>query len=603
MSGERLDLLIHRHFEGSLSPDEERELLVLLRDQPAAGDRFVEMADVESGLAEMLATARELGSELAGIGPRSAPRRRLREVRRPSTALGVGLAAAAALFLALVLLAVSRPEPPSRPESAPPSARGPESPAPPPAPRPAPERPLPPSPETFRQSPAPVPAPPPPPAPPVPEPPSPQAPPPALPPPAAPRPPETRPAPPRLVTVALADLRGGLFRDGELLSSGAVVSATDALSTRHRRDARFVADAGFAVAVQKNARLGIERREDGSTRITLEGTAYFVVERREAPFRVATPHGEIRVAGTSFQVETDDRRAQVHVAEGAVRLMNARGDVLVRAGQRSSARPGERPSAPVKADIEAATAWTRQAALAENPERAPYVEHETGANRRLAGVVVAAPFSEGEGNAGRLARSVAERADVGLVLGHHYRDLEKGIWVHLDRGLEAPVGPDRAVGETGASDRARRATADYLAQAKAAAGASPVPFLLQFRDHNLAQDGAELEVGEVAWSGWNRRVVADAKALYGALLDRHRPKYRLELRFQGIDEAYEFRGRKRTFFFSEADARDDGYMASRNSRNALTVFLNPGFLERGGDVETYSKIFVEMIEFLHARRR
>jgi hypothetical protein len=404
------------------------------------------------------------------------------------------------------------------------------------------------------------------------------------------------------VAVALLDVRGGLYRAADPLGPGATVAADDALTTSSRRDARFVAE-GFTVAVQRGSRLQVERREDGAVKVTLRGTAFFDVRKRESPFTVATPHGEVQVTGTSFQVEADDRRALVHVLEGAVRLRNEKGEASVRAGQRSSARANERPAAAVRADVEIATAWRRQPGLAENPERIPYVDHENGANRRLAGVVVAAPFFEGEQNAGRLARAVAERADVGLVLGHHWRDLEKGIWVHLDRGLEASVGADRSIGETAASDRARRATADYLAQARQAAGAAPVPFLLQFRDHNLQQAGAELEVGEVAWSGWSRKTMTELKALYGTLLDRHRPKYRLELRFQGIDDAYDYRGQKRSFFFVEADARDDGYMAARHSRNAMTVFLNPGFEARGGDVETYSRIFTELIEYLHARRR
>jgi ferric-dicitrate binding protein FerR (iron transport regulator) len=614
MTDETVDLLIHRHFEGALSPDEEALLARLLRDDPAAADRFVELSDLESGLVEGLAADRD---RLPEPTVRPARRPRFRETPRSLAVFALG-AAAALLLAALLFVAATGRGPARTPREAPaPMAREPERPVPSDAPEPEPPSPPPapsfapiPSRASEGKPPAPTPAPPSfapapsraseskPPAP-VPSEPKPAPPPP-------PRPPDTAPAPPRRVAVVLAELRGGLYRPGPPLlplAAGARLEPGETVVALPRRDAHAVTDAGFAVSLRRGSSLRIEREEGGAVRLALRGTAYFEVERREAPLAVSTPHGEVQVLGTAFQVEADDRRAVVHVLEGSVRLRNEKGEALVKPGQRSSARAGERPAAAGKADVDAAVAWRRHPSLAADPARTPYVEHEPGANRRLAGVVVAAPFFEGEANAGALARAVAERADVGLVLGHHYRDLEKRIWVHLDRGLEAPVAEDRTIGETAASDRARKATADYLAQAKLAAGAAPVPFLLQFRDHNLSQGADELEVGEVAWSGWNRRVIGELKALYGALLERHRPRYRLELRFQGVDDAYEFRGQKRVFFFAELDARDEGYLAPRHSRNALTVFLNPGFLSRGGDLETYSKIFAELIEFLHARRR
>src|SRR5258708_7143190 len=62
MSPADLDLLIHRYFEGTLSPEEEAAFGEQLRTDPAAADRFVELAELESGLIESLKADLEMPS-------------------------------------------------------------------------------------------------------------------------------------------------------------------------------------------------------------------------------------------------------------------------------------------------------------------------------------------------------------------------------------------------------------------------------------------------------------------------------------------------------------------------------------------------------------
>ncbi|MBV8880077.1 MAG: FecR domain-containing protein, partial [Planctomycetaceae bacterium] len=57
-----LDLLIHRYFERTLSPDEAAGFWQRLKTDPAAADRFVELAELESGLVESLKADEEMPS-------------------------------------------------------------------------------------------------------------------------------------------------------------------------------------------------------------------------------------------------------------------------------------------------------------------------------------------------------------------------------------------------------------------------------------------------------------------------------------------------------------------------------------------------------------
>jgi len=62
MSPADLDLLIHRYFDGTLSPEEEASFGEQLRTDPAAADRFVELAELESGLVESLKADQDMPS-------------------------------------------------------------------------------------------------------------------------------------------------------------------------------------------------------------------------------------------------------------------------------------------------------------------------------------------------------------------------------------------------------------------------------------------------------------------------------------------------------------------------------------------------------------
>lgn len=82
--------------------------------------------------------------------------------------------------------------------------------------------------------------------------------------------------------------------------------------------------------------------------VALQGEAFFEVVPGTRPFVVKTPHAEIRVLGTSFDVYARGEKTEVIVTEGLVQLSAAtavdRGRVLLHANEKSSVRAHHAPA-------------------------------------------------------------------------------------------------------------------------------------------------------------------------------------------------------------------------------------------------------------------
>ncbi len=385
---------------------------------------------------------------------------------------------------------------------------------------------------------------------------------------------------PKAVPLILGEVAGTLLVRGAA-ATGAPVLGEDELSASPRRGAAFSAGPGLRIHLERGAALRLEALDDGSLRAqVLRGTAFFDASR---PLRLSARQASAAADDAAFQVEVDDRRVQMAVVRGELRL----GETAVKAG--FLARPGDRPT---RGDVDALTAWRRRPELSPGPARAPYFEVEPGGNRRLAGLVLAAPYADAEPASERLARAAAERLDVPLVLARRHRAPDLGFWINVDRGMESALAPDGTPGATSFTERARQETAAYLDRLRAAAGLArgAVPLVVQVRTHYERN----LELAEAAFAGFPKASLAQVRALYPALLDKHKPPVRLALKFQGLDGPG---------VHAEDDPRLEGYMAPRNARNAVAFFFPDSLKASPESMDAYGRILADLIEALNARRR
>jgi len=105
MNPEELDRLIHRYFERDLTPEEELLLGQLLRTDPAAADRFVELSEMESALVESLKAEEAAPPEVST--PLRPTRRRTQVLRAPEARPVWPLLFAAGLMVGFVALLVN----------------------------------------------------------------------------------------------------------------------------------------------------------------------------------------------------------------------------------------------------------------------------------------------------------------------------------------------------------------------------------------------------------------------------------------------------------------------------------------------------------------
>jgi hypothetical protein len=323
---EELDRLIHRYFEGDLSPEEEGLLWSVIRIDPAAADRFVELSELESAMVESLRAEEAAPPEVRSA--RRESRRLTRVVSAPAERRPIWplfLAAGVMIgFVALLLQSAGTPRPAPvdvvrQPELA--------KPKPPAEPLPAPPEPVPPKRTEAPHVDAPAPAPRG----------TPEAPPPkpAEPPRAPePRPPQKpEPAAPEKTIVADAtneprsELRierveGEVVDDaGALAKADQAIAAGRGLEVRKGSAVVALAD-GTKVELRADTRLDkfvllADQRKFQFTR----GTASAIVAKQPArmPVVIQTPHAELTVLGTKLVFEIGKESTRVDVHEGRVR--------------------------------------------------------------------------------------------------------------------------------------------------------------------------------------------------------------------------------------------------------------------------------------------
>jgi hypothetical protein len=319
MKPDELDRLIHRYFEGDLSPEEEGLLWSVVRIDPSAADRFVELSELESAMVESLQAEEAVPPEVKSTNRTS---RRLRVVTAPDERRPVWvLFLAAGLmigFLALLLQSADKPqavnvvrqEPPKTPPMVTPAPVAPQPVAPPSVnPRPT-DSPAP----TPRETPFVVPVPKP------------------LPPaPAEPKTPEKTEAPvPEKTVVAVEKKPEATIAkiDGEVVDdAGVAVKLHQPLASGQGLEVRkgsVIVALADTTQVELRADTKLEKfllLPDQKKFQLARGGATATVAKQAGKMAVVfqTPHAEVTVIGTKLVIDIHKESTQVDVHEGRVR--------------------------------------------------------------------------------------------------------------------------------------------------------------------------------------------------------------------------------------------------------------------------------------------
>jgi hypothetical protein len=220
----------------------------------------------------------------------------------------------------------------------------------------------------------------------------------------------------------------------------------------------------------------------------------------------------------------------------------------------------------------------------------------------VAGLVVSVPYASRETPAARWGQQIAELLDVGLVMGHGYRNRDKDlgplIWVNVDRGTEGLFDAKEKLGGEQETPRAKevfKRWMDCMRQSIALAR-GPVPMIVSLRNHSEKLDGSPLQSIEVATHGFQVRDVKRLKGLYERLLDEVKPEVRLVLAFDLTDFRYDVEGTSVEFSFTESDAKRRGYMEPQYCKKGLALFFSARIDMTPADEKAYASIVGRLIE-------
>jgi len=314
---EELDRLIHRYFEGDLSPEEEGLLWSVVRIDPSAADRFVELSELESAMVESLRAEEAAPPEVRGTRRVS---RRTRVLAAPAARPVWVLFLAAGLMIGFLALLLTSTEQQHRVEI----AKQAESPKPAPVPQPLPVRPDPVPPKPIPPAPVDVPLPTPRPAPtPIP------APKPIESPETEPKVPEKPVTPEKTVVAVEKKPEATIVKvEGDVVDdSGAAVKLHQPLAPGQGLEVRKGSViVGLADGTQVDLRaetkldkflLTADQKKFQFTR----GGATATVAKQTGKMTVVlqTPHTEVTVLGTKFSVDIAKESTRVDVHEGRVR--------------------------------------------------------------------------------------------------------------------------------------------------------------------------------------------------------------------------------------------------------------------------------------------
>lgn len=319
MKPDELDRLIHRYFEGDLSAEEEGLLWSVVRIDPSAADRFVELSELESAMVESLRAEEAAPPEVRSTRRES---RRTRLLAAPSVQRPIWvLFVAAGLMIAFLALLLQSTEKPRTADV----ARQKDAPKPGPVSEPRPVAPDPVLPKPVAPAPVDVPLPTPLPTPPG------TSPKPIDPPPVEPKAPEkTEPAPTEKTVVAtekkpeatIVKIEGEVLDDaGVAMKLGQPLAPGQGLEVHKGSVILALAD---TTQIDLRADTRLEKfllTPDQKKFQFARGGATATVARQTGKMAVVfqTPHAEVTVLGTKLMIQIGRESTQVDVQEGRVR--------------------------------------------------------------------------------------------------------------------------------------------------------------------------------------------------------------------------------------------------------------------------------------------
>ena len=173
------------------------------------------------------------------------------------------------------------------------------------------------------------------------------------------------PAPQQIVSVPKPTIKIELVSG----TNKVVVLANQKISTSTNEQKTLIINDKHRMVVNANTILSIEplaQNDHVGCMVELaSGEIFTHVEHDGNPFIVGTPHGQVVITGTTFDIKVTDSSTILVVSEGIVRFESDEGSVNVTAGQLSEIAANSVPTMPTACNSAELTAWANEGEIKE----------------------------------------------------------------------------------------------------------------------------------------------------------------------------------------------------------------------------------------------
>lgn len=245
-----------------------------------------------------------------------------------------------------------------------------------------------------------------------------------------------------------------------------------------------------------------------------------------------------------------------------------------------------------------------QAQDEEKKKKSYWMDTYPGKDKKLNGVVIAAPHEGYEKNTGKIAKTLSKSLGSGCVIANNYRNLKNRVWINVNRPTQCYI---NLQGKKRRTKKTTLAKVIYRRYQKALVKAGnlkekPLSLLIEIHGHNrryLWSNGKWYKVNtiEVATTGVTKERVRKMRKYYNTLLNKANPSIVCPIFFDILksDKVYVYREKKIAFMFYARGTKTMGAFRKICTKKGLHFEL-PLYIRKNKTLlKKYTKILKKLV--------
>jgi hypothetical protein len=223
-----------------------------------------------------------------------------------------------------------------------------------------------------------------------------------------------------------------------------------------------------------------------------------------------------------------------------------------------------------------------------------------GLDPKYKGIVIAAPHEGYDINTEPIAHTIASDSGLAFVAASFFRDLRVKRYINVNRptGMLSKDFNRENKNKESPFPRADEVYQTYRHLLRFAASSLPAKLLIEIHGHSRRDiDNKKMQLIEVAHRGVSDFRLRLLRARYLRLCSKAGISKPVPMFFEGIDENYEYKGRKYNFRYKALNTKRIGSLNPKICDAAIHIELPSTLRFTPDKVSVYTKIFSELVKW------